>query len=460
MKDKGMRRMPLLQWEDQMKKNDLWEGISEGYTYDGAGVVHQGDIVFFVPGLLEGEEAELGVTAMKKNYGYARIAKLKKASKHRVTPPCSVYKQCGGCQLMHMDYEEQKRFKENKVKGVFLQNAKMDITPLPILSGGHEKAYRNKVQVPVQCTKGSVKMGFYRNRTNEIAEFDYCTVQTEESNEIVRFMRRNLDTLKCGTVFRHVLIKHAHRTGEIMVCFVVRKFPFHNMDRLVEQLTKAFPSIRSVVCIENRREDNVILDGKETVLFGTPYIEEELLGCRFRISARSFYQINPYSTEVLYSKVLEYAELTGTETVIDLYCGTGTIGILAAKQAKKVYGIEIVADAVKDAKVNAGLNNVKNIEFFTADAKLGARRLIENKIRADVVIVDPPRKGCSKETLDAILTISPKKLVYVSCDPSTLARDCAYLKEHGYTPGLIQPVDMFPNTNHIETIVLLQKLNS
>ncbi len=443
-----------------MKKNDLWEGTCEGYTYDGAGVVHFGDIVFFVPGMIEGETAELGVTAMKKNYGYARIAELKQKSEHRAIPQCSVYKQCGGCQLQHMDYEEQKRFKENKVKGVFLQNAKMDITPLPILTSPHLTAYRNKVQVPVQTDKGKVKMGFYRGHTNDIAEFDYCMVQTDRSNEIVQFLRRKLASLKCSSVFRHVLIKHAHRTNQIMVCFVVREHPFRNEERLVSELTEAFPEIRSVSCIINRREDNVILDGKEVLLSGSSYIEEELLGCRFRISARSFYQINPYTTEILYSKAIEYAGLTGTETVIDLYCGTGTIGILCAKKAKKVYGIEIVDDAVKDARINAELNHITNIDFFTADARKGARRLIENKIRADVVIVDPPRKGCSRETLDAIVTISPKRLVYVSCDPSTLARDCAYLKEKGYVTGDIQPVDMFPGTNHIETIVLLQKLNS
>ena len=278
-----------------MKKNDLWQGVSEGYTYDGAGVVHFGDIVFFVPGLLEGEEAELGVTAMKKNYGYARIAKLLKKSEHRVTPKCSVYKQCGGCQLMHMDYAEQLRFKTDKVKGVFLQNAKMEIEPERIITGGHEVAYRNKVQVPVQYDKGRVKMGFYRGRTNEI----------------VQFMKKKLEELRIGSVFRHVLIKHAHRSGQIMVCFVVREYPFRNAERLVNDLTKAFPEIRSVTCIENRREDNVILDGKETVLFGEPYIEEKLLGRTFRISARSFYQINPYATEMLYAKAIEYSGLTG-----------------------------------------------------------------------------------------------------------------------------------------------------
>ena len=438
-----------------MKKNDLWEGISEGYTYDGAGVVRLGDLVLFVPGMIEGEEAELGVTAMKKSYGYARIAKLKKASSHRITPVCSVYRQCGGCQLMHMDQEEQLRFKRDKVKGVFLQNAGMDIEPLPVITSGHTEAYRNKVQVPVQFDGKEVRMGFYRGRTNDIVQFERCIVQTDRSNEIVQFLKQKLSEYRNAGAFRHVLIKHAHRTDQIMVCFVVRSFPFRNMNQLVKDLTSKYKMIRSVTCILNRREDNVILDGKETVLYGTPYIEESLLDHTFRISARSFYQINPYATELLYSKAIDLAGLTGKETVVDLYCGTGTIGILCAARAKKVYGIEIVEDAIKDAKVNAQLNRVNNIEFFAADARLGAKRLIESHIRPDVVIVDPPRKGCSRETLNAIETMAPERIVYVSCDPATLARDCAIMKEKGYEPGDIQPFDLFPNTVHVETVCLL-----
>ena len=438
-----------------MKKNDVWKGTAEGYTYDGAGVVHAGGIVFFVPGLLDGEEAELGVTKMKKNYGYARVVKLQSTSPHRVAPVCSAYKRCGGCQLMHMDYEEQKRFKEDKVKGVFLQNAQMEISPLPILTSDHLLAYRNKVQIPVQVNHGKVMMGFYQNHSNTIVEYDACSVQTEESNRIAKDIRTWIEELGCASSFRHVLIKYAHHSREIMVCLIVRSLPLCSQDKLIERLHKTFPDIRSITAIENRREDNVILDGKETVLYGDAYIEETLLGCRFRISARSFFQINPYATELLYSTAMEYAGLTGKETVIDLYCGTGTIGILCARRAKKVYGIEIVEDAIRDAKVNAGLNNVRNIEFFAADASRGAERLLKNKIHPDAVIVDPPRKGCSKETLNAILKMAPERIVYVSCDPSTLARDCRILSDHQYAVEKIQPVDMFPMTTHVETVCLL-----
>lgn len=443
-----------------MRKNENWTGTCIGYTWDGLGVVRFGDIVFFVPGLIEGEEAELSITAMKKNYGYARIVNLIKESRHRVKPACPVYRQCGGCQLMHMDLEEQKRFKEEKVANLFLQNAHMQVMVQPILEGDHLSAYRNKVQVPVQLNNGKTQMGFYANRTNRIVEYDTCAVQSDLSNEIVSKFKQWLPELGCTKSFRHVLIKHAHRTSQVMICMIVRDYPFNNSDALVHRITQTWPEVKSISCIVNRREDNVILDGTQIQIYGEPYIEEELLDCRFRISARSFFQINPYATQILYSTAIDYAQLTGSETVIDLYCGTGTIGILASRHAKKVYGIEVVADAIKDAKVNAELNDVHNIDFFTADAKDGARKLIQNNVKADVVIVDPPRKGCSRETLEAINTIAPKRLVYVSCDPATLARDCAILNEMNYEVQKVQPVDMFPGTLHIETIVLLQKLNS
>ena len=443
-----------------MKKNDTFTAVCSGYTFEGAGVVHAGDMVFFVPGLIAGEEAELAITAMKKNYGYARIVKLLKKSEHRRKPGCSVYRQCGGCQLMHMDLQEQHTFKEDKVRNCFRQNAGMDIDVLPILYTPEQTAYRNKVQVPVQFSHGQVKMGFYRNRTNEIVEFDRCLVQTDLSNDITADFRQWLNELRCADEFRHVLLRHAHISGQIMICMIVRHYPFRNADELVKRIERKYPQVKCISCIVNRREDNVILDGKEIILSGPGYIEEQLLGRTFRISARSFFQINPYSTALLYSKAIEAAGLTGQETVIDLYCGTGTIGILAAASAKQVYGIEIVEDAIKDAEINAAANGVTNIEFMAADAGTGARKLEKNRIKPDVVIVDPPRKGCTKDTLDAIIRMAPQRLVYVSCDPATLARDCAYLQHQGYSVMSVQPVDMFPGTLHVEDIVLLQKQNA
>ena len=442
-----------------MKKNDTFIAECTGYTEDGAGVVRTDGFVVFVKGLMIGEEAEIGMTAVKKNYGYGRIVRLIRPSKDRTEPECSVSRPCGGCQLQHMNDNAQRFFKEEKVRNCFRTNAGMEPEILPIIRTEPYYHYRNKVQVPVQFNQGKVEMGFYQNHTNRIINYDACDVQSELSNRITVFLKEQFARFGCAANIRHVLIKHAHVSGQVMVVLIVRRHPFAREEELVKKTVEAFPEVRSMTAIENRREDNVILDGREYVLYGEPYIEEELLDCRFRISARSFFQINPYATKLLYAKALEYAGLSGRETVIDLYCGTGTIGILAAKHAKKVYGIEIVADAVKDAKVNARINNADNIEFLNMDASHGAQAVLRSKIRADAVIVDPPRKGCSRDTLDAIIKIAPKRLVYVSCDPSTLARDVKILSENGFAVEKIQPVDMFPQTVHVETVVLMLEKN-
>ena len=440
-----------------MEKNEVYKAVCTGYTEDGLGVTRINGAVIFVPNLIAGEEAEIGITRMKNSYGYGRIVRLLNPSPHRVEPICPVSRPCGGCQLQHMDETAQKAFKEDKVRGCFEKNAGLSLEIQPILRVQPDLHYRNKVQIPVQFNNGKVEMGFYQNHTNRIVETDQCYCETERSNEISRFLKNKIQLLGCAKKFRHILIKHSHKTGEIMVTLIVRNWPFHNSDVLVDSLTEQFPDIVSVNTIINRNENNVILDGKEINLKGKSYTEEELLGCRFRISSKSFYQINPYATAVLYSKAVEFAALTGKETVIDLYCGTGTIGMIASKHAKKVYGIEIVPQAIEDAKINAEVNHIQNIQFINADALKGAQILLRSKIRPDVVIVDPPRKGCSSDTLQAIVKMSPERLVYVSCDPATLARDVKILSEEGYKAEIVQPVDLFPQTVHVETVVLMSR---
>ena len=438
-----------------MQKNDTYIARCTGYTEDGAGGVRIDGFVIFVKGLMINEEAEIGITALKKNHGYGRIVRLTDPSPDRIEPQCSVFRPCGGCQLQHMNDSAQRFFKEEKVRNCFRANAGMEPEILPIIRTEPYYHYRNKVQVPVQFNKGEVEMGFYQNHTNRIINYDTCNVQSELSDRITVFLKEQFRKYGCAANIRHVLIKHAHVSNQVMIALIVRKHPFDHEKELTEKTVRKFPEVRSMIAIENRREDNVILDGREYVLYGDAYIEEELLDCRFRISARSFFQINPYATRLLYAKALEYAGLSGRETVIDLYCGTGTIGILASKHAKKVYGIEIVADAVKDAKVNARINDADNIAFLNMDASNGAQAVLRSKIKADAVIVDPPRKGCSKDTLDAIIRIAPKRLVYVSCDPSTLARDVRILCDSGFSLEKVQPVDMFPQTVHVETVCCL-----
>ena len=443
-----------------MKKNETFAGTADGYTFDGLGVVHHAGMPFFVPRLIPGETAELSVTSLKKNYGYARIVKLLEASPERREPVCPVYRPCGGCQLMHMSHDEQLRFKTEKVRECFRKNAGMEIEPLPIRSVPPELYYRNKVQVPVGIKNGRTIAGFYRNHTNEIVPYEECAVQSRLSNEIVAFLRTALEESNEAKEVRWILVKHARRTDQAMVCFIARHDVFTNHPETVEKLVAAFPQIRSVSVIVNNREDNVILSDPERILYGDAYIEEKLMDCTFRISARSFYQVNPYATEVLYSTALEYAGLQQNKVLVDLYCGTGTIGLLCARKVKKVYGIEIVPDAVQDARVNAEINGIENAEFLTADANKGARILIQNRIRPDVIIVDPPRKGCSRDTLDAIAVMAPERLVYVSCDPATLARDVKIMQEKGYVLEQVQPVDMFPNTLHVENIASLKRQSS
>lgn len=438
-----------------MEKNETYIAQCEGYTEDGAGVVKIGGFVIFVPGLIEHETAEIGITKLNKNYGYGRVVRIIEPSEHRTEPVCKIARPCGGCQLQHMDDAEQRHFKEEKVRMCFRSNAGMEPEILPILKAEPFEHYRNKVQIPVQLNKGKVEMGFYQNHTNRIVETDTCYVQSQLSNEISAFLKKQFEIYSCASVIRHVLIKHAHRTGQVMVTLIVRNYPFKGCDKLKDALLKKYPQIKSFSAIINRREDNVILDGRDVLIAGNPWIEETLLGCTFRISARSFYQINPYATEILYTKAIEAAGLTGKETLIDLYCGTGTMGIIAASKAKKVYGIEIVPDAVRDAKINAENNHVENIEFLCMDAGKGAQAILRSRIKADAVIVDPPRKGCSRDTIDAIVKISPQRLVYVSCDPATLARDVKILSEQGYKLQSVQPVDMFPHTTHVETVCCL-----
>ncbi len=440
-----------------MKKNDQFSGKCIGYNVEGLGIVKHEGFVFFVKNMIKDEEGEIVVTSLKKNYGFGRCLKLTRVSEHRVEPTCSIYKHCGGCQLQHMNRIEQRNFKYQKVVDCFKSIAHIEPKIHDVLDMEQPYRYRNKVQVPVQIENNEVKMGFYRNHTNEIVEFDDCLVQTETSNKIVQAMKRYLKELNCGDNFKHVLIKHAHRTNEIMIVFIVKKYPFSHCDELKNKLMTEFPSIKSILVNINKRNDNVILTNEEVALTENKLIQEKLHDFYFNISSKSFYQINPDQTQVLYDKAIEYAQLTQEDTVVDLYCGTGTIGLFASTHVKKVIGIEVVEAAIEDAKVNADINHIKNIEFICADAKEGAKEILRRKEKIDVVIVDPPRKGCDEEILQSIVEMNPKRIVYVSCDPSTLARDCAFLSKLNYCVEEVQPVDMFPLTHHVENVTLLNK---
>jgi 23S rRNA (uracil1939-C5)-methyltransferase len=437
-----------------------------GMGYEGEGVGKVDNFTIFVQGALLGETVKVKIVKVAKNYAHGKLLEVIKSSEHRAEPVCSIYKRCGGCQMQHMSYEGQLEFKTQRVKEVIERIGKLEDVVIHKTLGMKEPyRYRNKVQLPVGKINGEVKIGFYAPRSHDIIGMDTCHIQDEVADKVVKLtkewiIKHNIETYdeekECGNV-RHIMIRRGFKTGEVMVVIVTReeKLPF--ADEFVKLMIDNVEGLKSVVQNINSRKTNVILGDKNKTLWGEDVITDYIGEFRFNISPLSFFQVNPIQTEVLYGKALEYASLTGDETVFDAYCGTGTISLFLSQKAKKVYGVEIVPEAIEDAKKNAAQNGVDNVEFLVGESEKVIPELIEKGIRADVIVVDPPRKGCERSLLEAISKIEPKRIVYVSCDPATLARDLGILKDLGYRTVEIQPVDMFPQTAHVECVVLIEK---
>lgn len=440
-----------------MKKNDKVIGTCTSYTYDGHGVVKIDGFPLFVKGLMLGECAEIVVTMVKKTFGYGKYLNIQEKSPERVEPICPIAHMCGGCQLQHMSLQHQCAFKKSQVEEVMQRIAHIDTPVEDVLTMENPYHYRNKAQIPVGCKEQHVITGFYRINSNDIIDMDHCYIQSERINEVLECVKKQLQHHQNASVFRHILIKHAFHSDEIMVAFIVnqRKIPY--IKEMVDALTAQIPQVKSILLNINQRKDNVILGDEEILIYGDSYITDTIHGLTFRISMKSFYQVNPIQTEVLYGKALEFAQLTGTETVIDLYCGVGTISMFLAQKAKQVIGIEIVPSAIEDAKQNAQRNHLENITFICSDAATYAKQLAQQHTQVDVVVVDPPRKGCDMVTLESIVMMQPKRIVYVSCKASTLARDLRILEDLGYHTQKIQPVDMFAQTYGVECVALLNK---
>ena len=372
---------------------------------------------------------------------------------------CPHAKKCGGCQLQNMEYRRQLSFKQVKVIKLLGKYRHVD----EIIGMEHPYHYRNKVQAAFGERHGEIISGIYQSSTHKIVPVDSCLIEDPKADEIIVTIRKLLKSFKLRAFndvtmkgfLRHVLIKRGFSSGEIMVVLVTGTMEFPKAESFVNALLTRHPEITTVVQNVNNKRTSLLLGEESRVLFGTGYIEEDLCGFRFRISPKAFYQVNPTQTAVLYNKALDFAELSGKETVLDAYCGTGTIGIIASPKAKKVVGVELNGDAVEDAKVNAALNNVTNIEFYKDDAGRFMVKAAQAGARYDVVIMDPPRAGASLDFLKCLVTLSPKKVVYISCNPETQARDLTYLVKNGYRVKKIQPVDMFPHTEHVECIVSL-----
>ena len=450
-----------------MKKNDLFTVTIEDMSEDGAGIGKTDGYTWFVKDGVIGDVVEAGVTKMKKNYGFARLVRIITPSPFRIAPRCPVARQCGGCQLQAMSYEEQLRFKERKIRSNLsrLGGIPEDQIPMePIMGMEDPWRYRNKAQFPFGRDKdGEIVTGFYAGRTHSIIPQEDCLLGIEENKDILEIIKNFMKEYKIEPydeaehrgLVRHALIRKGFATGQLMVCLVINGKKLPRAEVLTERLL-AVPGMTSISYSVNEERTNVILGREVTHLHGPGYITDRIGEVSYRISPLSFYQVNPVQTRKLYETALEFAGLEGGETVWDLYCGIGTISLFLAQKAKKVCGVEIVPQAIQDARENARLNGMENVEFFVGKAEEVLPEQYErNHMRADVIVVDPPRKGCDERCLETIVKMQPRRLVYVSCDSATLGRDVKYLREHGFELTRARGCDMFAWSVHVETVVLL-----
>ena len=474
-----------------MKKNDIIELAIEDLSVDGAGIgeyagtgvpepgqykeaAGERAMVFFVKDALIGDRIRAKVMKLKKNYGFARLLEVLEPSPDRVEPPCGLHRKCGGCQLQALSYEKQLEFKQNKVLSSLVRIGGFDAAKIPmepVIGMNEPFHYRNKAQFPVGRDKnGKLAAGFYAARTHDLIPVSSCCLGVPQNQEVMERVLAWMEQYgiepydeKTGTgLVRHVLVRYGFRSRQLMACLVINGRTLPKAAQLADSLCE-IEGMTSISISVNERRSNVIMGDCVQTLWGQDYIEDTIGDVKFQISPLSFYQVNPVQTEALYGRVLEFAGLSGSETVWDLYCGIGTISLFLAKQAKKVYGIEIVPQAVEDARRNAQINGVANAEFLCGEAEEALERLCGSSgslepdmaERPQVAVVDPPRKGCAQRLLDSIVKAAPDRIVYVSCDPATLARDLKYLCGNGYELERVQVVDQFCQTVHVETVVLL-----
>lgn len=448
-----------------VEKNRIYELEIMDLGSDGEGIAKLDDFVIFVPDAVTGDVANVKILKVKKNLAYGKVVEIVTPSPSRMTPVCGVSKKCGGCQLQHMSYESQLEWKHNKVSNAISRIGGIkDVEILPVLGMETPYNYRNKAQYPIRKVDGKVQIGFFASRTHRVVDWDQCAIQDPRCEQIIKKVKEFLETYDIaiydenthkGTV-RHLLIKTAYYTNEVMVCIVVNGKGLPEKEAFIKSMQE-IEGMKSVVVNINKSKTNVVLGNEMQVILGEDYIVDTIGDLKFKISPLSFFQVNPLQTKVLYDKALEYAELTGEETVWDAYCGIGSISLFLAQKAKKVYGVEIIEPAIVNARENAVLNGIDNTEFFVGKAEEVIPAKYKEGITADTIVVDPPRKGCENALLETLAQMAPSKIVYVSCDPATLARDLGYLCERGYKVAKVQPVDMFPHTTHIEVVAQLVK---
>ena len=461
-----------------MNKNDIVTVEITDIGVSGEGIGHVDGYTLFIKDAVIGDVVEAKVMKAKKNYGYARLMKVITPSEYRVEPKCAFARRCGGCQIQEMSYDRQLVFKNQKIRGNLeriggFTKDQIDTVMQPVVGMEHPFGYRNKAQFPFGTDKeGNPITGFYAGRTHDIIANTDCALGVEQNKEILeiilQYMRENkiksYDEKTGKGLIRHALIRYGFKTKEIMVCLVVNGKKLPKAERLIEKLIQ-IEGMTSITISPNTRRDNVIMGDSYEILWGQGYITDYIGNVKYQISPLSFYQVNPVQTEKLYGLALEYADLKGDETVWDLYCGIGTISLFLAQKAKQVYGVEIVPQAIDDAKENAKINAIDNAEFFVGKAEEVLPEYYAEYERehngetahADVIVVDPPRKGCDETLLETIVKMQPEKVVYVSCDSATLARDLKYLCANGYEIKMCRGVDQFPQSVHVETVVLLSQ---
>lgn len=451
----------------EIKKNAVFTVTVEGYTHEGDGVAHIDGRVVFIKGALSGEQCEIKILKDGKNIVYARLEKLLAPSPSRIAPQCPNFGKCGGCDFLHMDYAEELRLKLRRVEDALRRIGGLNVKVTGIVGADSIVNYRNKAIYAVGKSEGRAITGFFRERSHDIVPTEKCLIQTDVSDRASAAVRRWMDRycvpayneeLRSGVV-RHVFCRYAFAVKKALVTVVSYEKTLPHPEALVGEIRRRCPETAGVVLNVNRTRGNTVLTGEFLTLWGDDFIVDELNGLKFKLSPRSFYQINSAQAEKLYGKALEYAALTGSETVLDLYCGTGTITLIMAGRVKYAVGAEIVEAAISDAWENAAMNGIENVDFIYADAGDAARELKTKGVLPDVVVVDPPRKGLSPTVIDTVSDLSPARVVYVSCDPATLARDLKIFETKGYKAVEATAFDMFPRCAHVECIVLMSRVD-
>lgn len=452
----------------ELHRGDPLQVSIETATIDGSGVARVDGQVVFVPGALPGERCSVRIAHVGRSAVFAQLLSVLTLSAHRVEPDCPYFPLCGGCALRHMDYEQELALKQTHVQSCLTRIGGQTISALPITGAAQTDGYRNKVQFPVQEQDGRPVAGFFSGKTHRVIPVRHCRIQPDCADAIhgvvlawmEQYHIRAYDEQTHTGYIRHIYIRFGTESGQILVCIVANCTQLPKKKQLVAALLAAEPGITTIVFSPNTKKGNTVLGTEFHPLYGDGTITDTLCGLQFRLSAPAFYQVNHAQAERLYEKAVQLAGLTGNETVLDLYCGTGTITLCLARHAKKAIGVEIVPQAIEDAKFNAAQNGMENAEFFCMDAGQAAKMLADRHTRPDVIVVDPPRKGVSADVIEAIGTMAPQRVVYVSCDPATLARDLKLLTAAGYTLQTAEAFDLFPRCAHVETVCLLSKLNA